>query len=320
MKFAKYAWLVLGYNLLVVIWGAYVRASSSGAGCGSHWPLCNGEVIPRAPQIETIIELTHRLTSGLALIMVFVLLIWAFRKFEKSSCVRKGAVLSVVFMILEALLGAGLVLFEHVAQNRSNLRAVSMSLHLINTFLLLATIALTAWWASGGKPIGLKKQGFLFPAIMISLFGMILLGVSGAIAALGDTLFPATSLTEGIMQDFSSTSHILLRLRIIHPFLAPIVALCLVAIAMYANFSRSNAWVKRWSFTLVGLIIFQLIIGLINLFLLAPIPLQLIHLLFADLTWLAFILLSASALSQEENAAESVSSPNLNPQFSSSSH
>ena len=311
----KYAWLVLGYNLLVIVWGAYVRASGSGAGCGSHWPLCNGEAIPRAPQIETLIELTHRLTSGLALISVVVLLIWAFKKFEKGSLVRKGAVFSVVFMVIEALLGAGLVLFEHVAQNKSNMRAVSMSLHLINTFLLLATIALTAWWASGGAAISLKRQGVLFPAIVIGLFGMILLGVSGAIAALGDTLFPATSFIEGITQDFSSTAHIFLRLRVIHPFLAPIVALYLIALAMASNFSRSNVWVKRWSFVLVGLIITQLTIGLINLFLLAPIPLQLIHLLFADLTWLAFVLLSASALGQKEKAFEEISSTNLSPQF-----
>lgn len=316
----RYAWFVLAYNLFVVVWGAFVRASGSGAGCGSHWPLCNGEVIPRAAQIETLIELTHRLTSGLALVSVVILLIWAFKKFEKGSLVRKGAVLSVVFMVLEALLGAGLVLFEHVAQNKSNARIFSMSLHLVNTFLLLATIALTAWWASGGKPISVKKQGFLFPLIVIGIFGMFLLGVSGAIAALGDTLFPATSFIEGIMQDFSSAAHIFLRLRVIHPFLAPIVALYLVTLAMVANFSRKDIWVKRWSFILVVLIVTQLTIGLMNLFLLAPIPLQLIHLLFADLTWLAFVLLSASALGQEESVVESFLSPNLKPQFSSPSH
>lgn len=316
-RFAKYVWLVLGYNLLVVMWGAYVRASGSGAGCGSHWPMCNGEVIPRLPQIETIVEFTHRLTSGLALVSVVLLLIWAFRVYEKKSLVRKGAVLSVVFMVIEALLGAGLVLFEHVAQNKSNMRAVSMSLHLVNTFLLLAAIALTAWWASGGMKISLKKQGVLFPAILIGFLGMIVLGISGAIAALGDTLFPATSLTEGIMQDFSSTSHLLLRLRIIHPFLAPVVSLYLVALAVFSNLSRPNLWVKRWSFALVGLIIAQLTIGLINLFLLAPIPLQLIHLLMADLTWIALVLLSASALGQEETIAEAETQSDLSPLLSS---
>lgn len=319
-RFAKYVWLVLGYNLLVVMWGAYVRASGAGAGCGSHWPMCNGEVIPRGAQIATLIEFTHRLTSGLALISVVIMLIWAFRSYEKKSIVRKGAVLSVVFMVIEALLGASLVLLEHVAHNKSIARGFSISLHLVNTFLLLAAIALTAWWASGGKALRFRNQGILFPAILIGLFGVIVLGATGAIAALGDTLFPATTFAEGLAQDFSSTAHIFLRLRIIHPFLAPVVAIYLVALAMFINLSRPDAWMKRWSFTLVGLIIAQLTIGLINLFLLAPIPLQLIHLLMADLTWIALVLLSATALGQREEFAEKISSSNLSPQFSSSTN
>ncbi|HEX5691237.1 MAG TPA: COX15/CtaA family protein, partial [Roseiflexaceae bacterium] len=110
-RFRRYAWGVLGYNLLVIVWGAYVRASGSGAGCGSHWPLCNGTVLPRAPQIETIVELAHRLTSGLALIAVLGLVVWAVRLWPGSHRVRRGAFASLFFIILEALIGAGLVLF-----------------------------------------------------------------------------------------------------------------------------------------------------------------------------------------------------------------
>ena len=51
-SFARFAGAVLGYNLLVIVWGAYVRASGSGAGCGNHWPLCNGVVVPNAPLPE----------------------------------------------------------------------------------------------------------------------------------------------------------------------------------------------------------------------------------------------------------------------------
>ncbi len=47
--FSRYAWGVLLWNVLVALWGAYVRATGSGAGCGSHWPTCNGEILPRAP-------------------------------------------------------------------------------------------------------------------------------------------------------------------------------------------------------------------------------------------------------------------------------
>jgi len=54
--FAKAAWGVLAYSILVILWGAYVRISFSGDGCGDHWPLCHGEVIPTAPSVKTLIE------------------------------------------------------------------------------------------------------------------------------------------------------------------------------------------------------------------------------------------------------------------------
>jgi heme A synthase len=115
-KFAKYAWFVLAYNVLVILWGVFLRASKSGDGCGQHWLTCNGEVIPAAPQLKTIIEFSHRLTSGLAFVFVLFLLIWAFRKFTKGNLVRKTALISFIFIITEALVGAGLVLTGNTAE------------------------------------------------------------------------------------------------------------------------------------------------------------------------------------------------------------
>src|SRR5689334_1454626 len=145
-RFAIYAWGVLALNLLVILWGAYVRATGSGAGCGAHWPLCNGEVIPRAPQAEMLVEFTHRLSSGVALLTVAGLLVWALRIYPRGHVARRGAQLAMLFMVSEALVGAGLVLFKLVADNDSLYRAVAIVVHLANTFLLLASITLTAWW------------------------------------------------------------------------------------------------------------------------------------------------------------------------------
>ena len=128
---------MLGWNVLVVLWGAYVRASGSGAGCGSHWPLCNGEVLPVAPRIETIIEFTHRMMSGVALVGVVVLWLWSRATFARGSRVRYMALASFAFLIAEALLGAGLVLFNYVDKDASVGRAFYLSLHLTNTLLLL---------------------------------------------------------------------------------------------------------------------------------------------------------------------------------------
>lgn len=125
----------------------------------SYWPLCDGPVIPRSPQAETLIEYTHRLTSGASLLLVVGLVVWAFRAFPWGHQVRYGAALGLVFMLLEVLVGAGLVVFALVAGNDSLARAAMLAVHLANTFVLLAMLALTAWWVSGGEPLRLQGQG-----------------------------------------------------------------------------------------------------------------------------------------------------------------
>lgn len=267
--------------MLVVLWGAYVRASGSGAGCGSHWPLCNGVVVPRAPQLATVIEFTHRMTSAVALLAVAALCFWAFRAFPTGHVVRRTAAWSFGFLLAEALLGAGLVLLNYVDQNASVGRAIYLSAHLVNTQLLLAMLTLTAWFA--GHPWAGRRSGLIAATLPIALA----VSVTGAIAALGDTLFPSTSFAAGFQQDFSTTAHFLLRLRVIHPILAG----CAGAFFLAAALSVPAAKASRWA---VFLVILQLCAGGINLLLLAPVWLQLVHLLLADSLWIALVILTYS--------------------------
>lgn len=297
-RFAKYAWRVLAFNLIVILWGAYVRASSSGAGCGSHWPLCNGEIIPRAPTIKTLVEFSHRLSSGLALLLTIGLLVWAFRTFEKKHPARMYAALSMFFMLMEAAVGAGLVLFEYVAENKSVGRALWMSGHLINTFLLVGMLTLTAWTASTGEQARPRGQGGLNWIFLAAIVGTLILGVSGAVTALGGTLFPVTSLAEGLKQDLSPTAHILIRLRFFHPFIAAGVGTLLILTALLARSWRVSPWTSKFSAALVALVLLQMVVGLANLFLHAPIFLQIVHLLLSDFIWIALVLLAFTSLSQ----------------------
>ncbi len=306
-RFAQYAWLVLVFNLLVIVWGALVRASKSGDGCGNHWPLCNGQVLPAAPRVATIIEFAHRATSGLALVSIAVLAYWAFRTFSKGHPARRAAAASSIFIVTEALLGAGLVLFRYVADNASNARAVYLSLHLVNTLLLLAAISLTAWWASGRRAAAWVTDPLIAKLITVALGGSLVLGVSGAVTALGDTLFPVTSLRAGWDADLSPTSHILVRLRIWHPVIAVMVCGWIVIAAAWI--ARRSPLSRRLALTLSGLVGVQLLAGLINLWLLAPVWMQLVHLLLADLLWITLVLFGASALEQPQAAAASPVTP-----------
>jgi heme A synthase len=308
--FTHYAWIVLGYLILVILWGAFVRATGSGAGCGSHWPLCNGVVVPRAPRTETIIEFTHRLSSALSGLLVIALLVWAFRLYPKGHLVRRGAVLSLVFILTEGLLGAGLVLFEWVADNASVARAISMGAHLINTFLLLAAVTLTAWWAGAATRAGenpvlyLRGQGRVGWLIAGGLFALVILGVSGAVTALGDTLFPSGSLSEGIAQDFMPTAHFLVRLRIYHPILAVLTGIYLVWAGRAIAAARPGIGALAFSRLITILVAIQLVAGFVNVLLNVPVWMQLVHLLLADLLWIAAVLLGAAALSRPAPAAQ----------------
>ena len=282
--FRKFAWSVLAWNVLVILWGAYVRASGSGAGCGNNWPTCNGAVIPSTAQTSTIIEFTHRLSTGVALLGVLALCFWAFRSFPKFHSVRRTAVLSVIFLLMEALLGAGLVLFEYVGKNASVGRAIYLSAHLVNTQLLLAVLTLTAWFSTHAA--SKRRSGPIAATLPLAM----LVSVTGAIAALGDTLFPATSVLAGLHQDLSTTAHFLLRLRIFHPVLAVCSAVFFGLLAVSTIRTSHSVEARRAGWAVATLVVIQIYAGAMNILLLAPTWLQIIHLLLADCLWIALVI------------------------------
>ena len=305
-QFRRFAWAMVAWNILVVVWGGFVRASGSGAGCGSHWPTCNGEVVPHSPQTTTIIEFTHRLMSGGALIGVVILMWWAFRLFPRGHKVRTLAVASAGLLVLEALLGAGLVLFNYVEKDASVGRVIYLCAHLVNTQLLLAVLALTAWNATDRADGAPPRSGLITAALGFVL----VVSMTGVIAALGDTLFPAASLAQGMQQDFSPASSFLVRLRGIHPFLAVGCGVYILALMMRLMKPDQSPGIRsaaRWTALLVFT---QLCAGAVNIALLAPVWMQLVHLLLADLVWIALVLLRfqgvdrAEILTQRAQAAE----------------
>jgi heme A synthase len=296
-RFSRYSWGILGWTILVILWGTVVRATSSGAGCGNHWPSCNGEIIPTPERLQTIIEFTHRTMSGLALIFVFILLVWGLKIFPKGNFHRVGFIGSAVFIIIEALLGAGLVLFGLVEENSSVFRAVAVSLHLLNTFILLAFLSLNAWWASGGKPPIFKNQGFVPLGFALGLLGVATVGMSGAITALGDTLFPSTSIAQSFAEQAVPNAHFLIELRIYHPIVATIIGLFSLYFFRYIFNQTTSQVAKKLSIIAGALIIIQWSAGLVNVILLAPVWMQVVHLFLADSVWITYVILAGHSLS-----------------------
>ena len=282
-RFSKFAWIVLAYTVALILEGAVVRATGSGAGCGNHWPLCNGQLVFGTPALATLIELAHRSMTVIDTVLILWLLVWAFRAFPKHHAVRLAAALSTIFLITEALIGAALVKFGLVVNDASPARAAVLSLHLTNTLTLLACLTLTAWWARHPRITLVGRPAWMAWG---SLAAVAVLGITGVLAALADTLYPVHSLAAGFAQDLSPNANFAVRLRAMHPFLAAAVALWLVYFAV----SRV-ADARKPALVVIVTVAAQLLAGALNLLLLTPVWTQIVHLLLADVLWIALVVL-----------------------------
>ncbi len=287
-RFARFAWFFLAYLIAVILYGAWVRISGSGNGCGSHWPLCNGEVIPQAPSTQTLIEFGHRLSSGLCGIFGLVLVVWSRRVGKR---VFRAALATFFFLLVESFIGAVLVKMELVAGDASASRAVVISLHLVNTMLLTASAVTVAWWTTRRGASG--RVAVAKALVVAALVGLLLTNMSGAVTALGDTLFPThpaldSSLFARVRADTSSTQHFLVRLRVVHPIIAATAAALLAA--LFLSLLRGPAakdGTRARLFRLgLAVVLAQVAIGVLNIALAAPAWMQIIHLLTAQLVWL----------------------------------
>jgi len=290
----RFAWGVLAYFIAVILWGTLVRATGSGDGCGNHWPLCNGTVLQYSPSVNTMIEFTHRITTALSGFFVMGLMLWTYAGTVRGHLARAAAMASVAFTLIEGALGAFLVKLGLTAQSQSPLRPAYLALHLTNTLLLLAAITLTAHLLS-------RKQGYMRATVrLVAPFGAIaavvvvmIVGVTGSLAALGDTLFPASSLGLALAEDFAATSGWLVRWRWTHPAVAFLASIWLIWLLVRAA-QKTTHWDNRGLSALVLLLLAaQYVLGLLDVVLLAPLWLQVVHLLGADVLWAALVVLTA---------------------------
>ena len=292
----RYAWAVVVYSVLVVLWGVVVRATGSGAGCGDHWPLCNGQVIPIHPQLATVIEYTHRMMSGPSEVpLIVLLLVWVFRATPRGHLARSFVVAGLVLTFTEGLLGALLVKLGLTATSTSPLRPPMLALHLSNTLVLLGSLALTAHFV--GRKAAVMRGSIEFrhklPAILGLLAAMVI-GITGSLAALGDTLFPAASLRAAFAADFSSSSEWLIRLRVLHPVSAMVAGAFILWLLWHAVFDSRDEEYRRLGVWLAGLLAFQFLLGGVDVLLRAPVWMQVLHLAGADAFWCVLVVLTAA--------------------------
>jgi cytochrome c oxidase assembly protein subunit 15 len=290
----RFAWGVLAYFIAVILWGGLVRATGSGAGCGDHWPLCNGTVMQHSGRIDTMIEFTHRITSGISFFSVVALLVWTFSATVRGHLARAAVAAAVAFTVIEAALGAFLVKLGLTAQSRSPLRAPYLALHLTNTLLLLAALTLAAHFL--GRHAGSTRDKVRMTAPFVGIASLVIVlvvGVTGSLAALGDTLFPPSSLSAAFAQDFTSTSEWLVRWRWTHPTVAFLASVFFIWLLVRAAQRRSRWDNRALSALVLILLALQYVLGILDVAFLAPVWLQILHLLGADVLWAAIVVLAA---------------------------
>ncbi|MEZ5305964.1 MAG: COX15/CtaA family protein [Pyrinomonadaceae bacterium] len=293
-KYAKLVWFSLVFNVIVVVWGVFLRASKSGDGCGKFWLTCQGEVIPSAPEFKTVIEFSHRLMSGLDFFLMLAVFLIAVLYFKKDRQIIAFASLAFLLIITEAAIGAGLVLTGNVATTHTDSRPLWAVGHLINTFLLLGSISVLGALLSSGKRFAGKASArvrlFAFVGTLLLLF----VGVTGAVAALTNMLYPSDSVIEALLRDFDPASAFILRIRILHPIGAVITAVFVGFLAgWFKSAHEGSKEIGFWSGIVTLSLVLQVILGGTTILLGAPIVLQLAHLILADAVWIGWIMLCA---------------------------
>lgn len=279
----------------MILFGAVVRITGSGAGCGQHWPSCHGEVAHLPKSLETGIELTHRVTSGLALVGVILVVVLSFRAFPAGHPIRRAPVWALVFMVVEALIGAALVLFALVAKNASLGRAVVMPAHLVSTYALTAALFLTLPRRPAPAPARVSGARRLF---WLGAFVLVVISGTGALTALGDTLYPpsATSVAGRLAEDHGDTSTFLQKLRVLHPVLAVLGGAFLASLAARLARRSGHPGATQAARLVTLTVVVQLAAGLVNVLLSAPGWMQVLHLALALAVWLAFVHLGVHVL------------------------
>jgi cytochrome c oxidase assembly protein subunit 15 len=295
----RFAWFVLAFMVLVVLEGAVVRATSSGGGCGNRWPLCNGDFFPHHPRLATVIEYTHRSLTGICTTLVIALTGWTFYATRSGHKARRAVIASCILLVMEALLGAVLVLRGYVENNIAPGRVVMQSIHFTNTLLLLGALSLTAWFLTQRKSEPAAMSADAKWLVWLAVAATILIGATGSLAALADTLFPSASVQAGLAEDFAANAPLLVRMRWVHPAATLIGFVCVILLAARVRTKLSH--VVFW------LLIIQVVLGIADILLLAPIWMQILHLLGADLYWVALVALAATVVWPSDHLSPSSS-------------
>jgi len=292
-RYRLFVWALVAFTVVVILSGDIVQATESGAGCGEHWPRCDGSLIPAIGDAHTAVEFTHRMVTTILSLGFIVMVIAARRLFGRGHLVWRTALAATGILIIEILLGAALVLFGWVEEDASWGRVFADSFHVVNTFMLVGAVALVAHFAAGHRGFrvdtSLRRDRYLLFAVVI----VVAVAITGTLNSLADTLY----FSDQVDVDETPIAALLVTIRGIHPAVAiggGVIALYLV----HQVSARQPGQAENLGMAIQGVIALQFLVGIFNIVLLTPLETQIVHLTLADALWLLLLIFSAHTLQQ----------------------
>ena len=292
LTYRIFAWFVLLLTILVIISGDIVQITGSGAGCGESWPKCNNELLPDVTNKNTIIEFIHRILTTIVGFCIIALALFARILLGKNHFCTKATYTAIFFLVTEILIGAMLVRFGWVEFDMSWGRVIVDSLHVLNTFFLVATLASSTQYKSGTYLSNyLKNTRTLIIAVIIFL----IIAVTGALNSLADLLY----IESMPASQKNNIYNFLISVRALHPFIAITGGITIAYIFLTFSDRLLAIYQKKLIIIILATIGVQFFIGILNIFLMTPLIIQIIHLVLANILWISIVLFIVDRMTNE---------------------
>jgi heme A synthase len=238
----------------LITFGALVRVTDSGLGCGNSWPLCNGTVIPPLDNLTAWVEWSHRLIAILIGLLGIGMLVLAVRGYQKNN----RAVVTITFIAaglfaFQSGLGALVVIFD--------LPPTVVTLHLASAMLLLATLLLSVIFAwHRPPPVQTSRDNVTTLAYVTMALSLLIILTGALVRGSGATLAcPDYPLCNGEVLPFGQGA--LETVHMMHRFAVVGLGLMLIMLVWYVYRGGRSALLRRLSLLALVLYFSQAIVG-----------------------------------------------------------
>lgn len=242
--------------ILVLLQGAIVTKTDSGDGCGDTWPLCFGEVIPSSTALATLIEYSHRLVSGFVGLLVIILAIWSWKKLSHVKETNFWALMAVLFIIFQGMMGAAAVVFGH-----SN---IVLALHFGISAISLATVVILtilAFEDGHNPPAPRVRKGFRNYLFFVLVYAYLVIYTGAYVKHTGST-YACTSFP--FCDPVASSMTLQTIVQIVHRSAAILLVVLLIILAIKAiRYYRESKALTVCAWISVALIFIQATAGVL---------------------------------------------------------